>query len=183
MTMVSGVRCLSSSVSLVSSAASFAISGSSPGGSPSPQKTPPATRRTDPPVSIVEMIMIAVIQARPCAPALASIQLLPRKVANGGRPARPRPARVKTTPVILQLTAAAVQIRLVDRAEPVQDGAGAQEQGAFDQRVADHVNGGAGQAERGEQGDAGQEQADVTDRGERQHPFDVPLAEAEQRSR
>ena len=35
----------------------------------------------------------------PCAQALSSMKPLPRKVANGGRSASPKAARVKTTPV------------------------------------------------------------------------------------
>jgi hypothetical protein len=77
--------------------------------------------------------------------------------------------------------AAPVQPGFVDRAEPVQHDAGAQEQRRLDQPVADDVDGGAGQAERGEQGDTDEEHASVADRGEREHPLDVPLAEAEQR--
>ncbi len=80
-----------------------------------------------------------------------------------------------------QRPAAAVQPRFVDRADPVQHDSGAQEQRRLDQAVTDDVDGGAGQAERGEQGDADEEHAGVADGGEREHPLDVPLAEAEQR--
>ena len=78
--------------------------------------------------------------------------------------------------------APAVQPGLVDRSEPVQHDPGAQEQGRLDQAVTDHVDGGAGQAERREQADADQEHARVADGGEGQQPLDVPLAEAEQRA-
>jgi hypothetical protein len=78
------------------------------------------------------------------------------------------------------MAAPAVQPGLVDRAQPVQDDPDAQEQGRLDQAVADHVNGRAGQAERCEKRDAGQEHARVADGGERQQPLDMPFAEAEQ---
>jgi len=67
--------------------------------------------------------------------------------------------------------------------QPVQDDPGAQEQRPLDEGVADHVQCGPGEAERGEQRESRQEHPGVADRGEREQPLDMPLAEAEQRSR
>ena len=81
-----------------------------------------------------------------------------------------------------QVLAPAVQPGFVDRVQPVQDDARAEEQRALHERVAEHGQRGARQAERGEQREPGAEHAGVADRGERQQPFDVSLAEAEQRA-
>ena len=182
MIMVSGVRCLAAG-------RLAGLLGGLPGhlrvfggrGRPGRRTRRPATRSTAPPTRLEQTISTGMSPRTPCARCSASIQPLPRKVANGGRSARPSPARVKITPVTRKRPAAAVQPGLVDRAEPVQHDPGAQEQGGLDQPVADDVDGGAGQAERGQQRDADQEHAGVADRGERQQPLDVPLAEAEQR--
>src|SRR2546429_4588230 len=69
-----------------------------------------------------------------------------------------RPPRSTLFPyTTLFRSAPAVQPGLVDRAETMQHHPGTQEQSRLDQAVADHVDSDAGQAERREQGDAGQD--------------------------
>ena len=79
-----------------------------------------------------------------------------------------------------QVAAAPVQPRLVDRAQAVQDDAGAQEQGGLDEAVPDDIDGRPGQPERGEPADPDQEHPGVADGREGQQALDVTLAEAEQ---
>ena len=73
-----------------------------------------------------------------------------------------------------------MQPGLVDRAEAVQDDADAQEKRRLHQAVTGDIDGRAGQPERGEQGDAGQEQAGMADGGESEQALEMPFPEAEQ---
>ena len=79
-----------------------------------------------------------------------------------------------------QVTAAAVQPCLVDRAQPVQDDADAEEQGGLHQTMAYDVDGGAGQPQGGQPAQADQEHSGVADGGKGQQALEVTFAEAEQ---